>query len=63
MVSIIAMVPNENWTRIEISEALSLPSNHSMDIVTLISVYLEASLRNWLVYKLTSSPVRSQTNQ
>ena len=34
MVSIIAMVPNENWTRIEISEALSLPSNHSMVIAT-----------------------------
>ena len=28
-----------------------------------VVVYVEASLRNWLVYKLTSSPVSLQTNQ
>ena len=29
----------------------------------IVGVYVETSLRNWLVYKLTSSPVSLQTNQ
>ena len=38
-------------------------ANIHTDIMRQDSIYVEASLRNWLVYKLTSSPVSLQTNQ